>query len=638
MGLGSRFLAHDRPFVPYPLLEALLKFRFAPVIWSSSLSKAEQMRRVRVAGWLCAIGFGLLHSWVYLHDIRDVDGVSYLDMGDAMVRGDWATAVNTYWSPLYAAILGLAMAVLRPAPAWEYAVTQAVNFTAYLWALACFDFFLVTLLKSRREAADAPEESVSALPGWALFAIGYPVFIWSALYWHYFWLQSPDMIVAGLVFLAAAILLRIHRGPTGWIPFVALGCVLGLAYLSKAALFPLSFVFLAVAALVARRFQPGLIKAAAAMIVFLVIAFPWVLALSVSKQKLTFGESGRLNYAWFVNRAGRISHWPHWYGQAGYGTPIHPSRRILDEPAVYEFASPIGGSYPMWYDPSYWHEGLEPRFELRAQVKRLVESAKFYYELFSRGPQPGLLVAAITLYVLGSTRRTWWRSLLRDWPLYVPAVAALAMYSLVYVEGRYVAPFVLLLWFGALAGVRVRPGLGWERAGVGAAIGVALLTLAQISWSTAMDIGGRGSVRDFDGQLHSRVAERLWSVGVQPGDRIGVVGSGLNAARWARLARVKVIAEMPKPSQETFWNAGMATELRVVEAFCSTGANGIVAQYMPEGALGPEWTSLSGIDGYAYRRCERAARRSHQDLSARGGSAELMEFHARNQGHLPTPQ
>src|SRR5215470_106225 len=84
-----------------------------------AVSEAQQIRRVRLAGWLCAVGFGLLHSWIYLYDIRDVDGVSYLDMGDAFMKGDWSAAVNAYWSPLYAVILGLAVEAFRPSPVWE---------------------------------------------------------------------------------------------------------------------------------------------------------------------------------------------------------------------------------------------------------------------------------------------------------------------------------------------------------------------------------------------------------------------------------------------------------------------------------------------------------------------------------------
>lgn len=559
---------------------------------------------VRRIGRLGAVGFGLLHSWMYLHDIRDVDGVSYLDMGDAFLRGDWSTAVNAYWSPLYAAILGLVMAAVRPSPAWEYPVTQVVNFAVYLWALACFEIFLRALIRSEPDGTDAPEGSGAALPGWMLSAIGYPLFIWAALYWHYFWLQAPDMVVAGLVFIAAAILLRIHQGASNWQPFLSLGAVLGLAYLAKAALFPLSFVFLAVAVLAARDLRHGLTRGAAATVVFLLIASPWVAALSASKGRWTFGDSGRLNYAWFVNNSLRIDHWPHWQGQEGFGMPVHPSRRILEKPAIYEFASSVGGSFPMWYDPSYWYEGLEPRFEPRGQIRRLVKSAEFYHELFHRGPQPGLLVAVMVLYFVGWTGRGSWRNLLRRWPLYVPAVAACVMYSFVYVEGRYIAPFVLLLWLGVLAGVRLPPGPVWRRVEAGAVLSVVVLALGQIAWSTAMDFR-RYEARDLDGRLHARIADRLRSLGVQPGDRLGVIGSGFNAARWARLARVRVIAEMPDPEKEGFWRAGPATKLRVMEVFCSTGCDGVVAQYVPPGGLGPGWTPLPRVDGYAYRACSR---------------------------------
>ena len=41
---------------------------------------------------------GLLQAWAGRHSMQS-DGISYLDMGDAIVRGDWRMALNGYWSP-----------------------------------------------------------------------------------------------------------------------------------------------------------------------------------------------------------------------------------------------------------------------------------------------------------------------------------------------------------------------------------------------------------------------------------------------------------------------------------------------------------------------------------------------------------
>ena len=40
------------------------------------------------------------------------------------------------------------------------------------------------------------------------------------------------------------------------------------------------------------------------------------------------------------------------YGAAG-GHFVHPVRKLFDAPPIYEFATPLKGTSPVWYDPSY---------------------------------------------------------------------------------------------------------------------------------------------------------------------------------------------------------------------------------------------------------------------------------------------
>ena len=75
------------------------------------------------------------------------DGISYLDMGDAIIRGDWKMAINGYWSPLYPWLQGLAAWAIKPTPYWQFTVVHLVNFLIYLFALACFDTLLQALAR-----------------------------------------------------------------------------------------------------------------------------------------------------------------------------------------------------------------------------------------------------------------------------------------------------------------------------------------------------------------------------------------------------------------------------------------------------------------------------------------------------------
>ena len=568
--------------------------------------------RVRLACWLVALAFGLFHAWMYLHDIQDVDGISYLDLGDAYLRGDWATAINGYWSPLYAWLLGLAMLLLRPAPAWEVPTTQLVNLAIYVGALGCFDFLLRELLRSgTTDVDDAPEPS-TGLPAWALLPIGYALFVWSALYWQRFWLQTPDMLVASVVFVAAALLVRIRRGAGSWRLFATLGVVLGAGYLAKAAMFPLGFVFLGLAAVLAavRDRRRALPRTLLALATFLLVAAPLVVALSAAKGRVTIGDTGRLNYAWFVSQLRPVPDWrdwPQWSPGGELGTPEHGPRQLVESPRVYEFAAPVGGTYPPWYDPSYWHEGLRPPFDAALQLKRLNASVRFYFEWFAYGPQPGLLVVVVLLAVAGATRRPRARELLPHWYLVVPALAAAGMYALVNVEGRYVAPFVVVAWLGVLGGLRLPVSPWGARLAAGAAVAFVSLALGLSAVASVRDALGEPDP-DNDARTHVRVAAGLASVGVRPGAPTAFVGSWLSAMRWGRLARVRHVAEVPWKDAPTFWAADPEVQTQVVTALCSAGATVIVADKAPAEHATLGWSGVPGAPGYAYRRCTAGLR------------------------------
>ena len=97
--------------------------------------------RVRLAGWSIAVFVGLVESVLKRHTMSP-DGISYLDLGDAMFRRDWTMAINAYWSPLYPFLQGLALRLFRPSAYMEFTVVHVVNFLIYLFALVCFDLLL----------------------------------------------------------------------------------------------------------------------------------------------------------------------------------------------------------------------------------------------------------------------------------------------------------------------------------------------------------------------------------------------------------------------------------------------------------------------------------------------------------------
>src|SRR5437764_989626 len=163
--------------------EALEKTRPSSSTSNASAASAPvcNYRKLRICCWSLATALGALDAWA-VRSRMNPDGISYLDMGDAYMRGDWRMAINAFWSPLYSWILGAFIKILKPSPAWEYPLVHLVNFLIYVAALACFDFFMRSLIKHRRNTGIVSgTHEDHGLPEWALWVLGYSLFVWTSL-------------------------------------------------------------------------------------------------------------------------------------------------------------------------------------------------------------------------------------------------------------------------------------------------------------------------------------------------------------------------------------------------------------------------------------------------------------------------
>ena len=121
---------------------------------SFGAERAYLRRRERLC-WLVALALGFLQAWGRRHISADgllyvgADSISYLDQADAWLRGDWRTAVNAMWSPLYPWLLGLVLRVCRPSPYQEFTAARLLNFLIYAGALAAFAYCLRGLISIR---------------------------------------------------------------------------------------------------------------------------------------------------------------------------------------------------------------------------------------------------------------------------------------------------------------------------------------------------------------------------------------------------------------------------------------------------------------------------------------------------------
>ena len=532
---------------------------------------------IRIAFWTIAVLSGGAQTWYTRHRIL-TDGISYLEIAQQYAGGHWQAALNAYWSPLYSWVIAAYLAIFHPSPYWQVSALHVVNFVAFLASCWIFEKFL-------NELTDVT----------AVKAIGYVTILHAGLLMVGIGFGSPDMIALFLTCLAAWLTLKIARSQSPGIYFAGLGATLGLGYLDRTAFAPLSAVYVLAAAFLLTKRPVGM--AAVCVACFAVVAAPFAIALSMKRGALTLGESGKLNYGWEVVGARRSTHWQ---GEPGdLGKPVHPTRMLLMSPVpVYEFAEPVAGSYPPWYDASYWYQGIAPHFKLMEQMRVLGLNVRTM--LIYLATTPAFLVCLLA--VLWSRKRPR-----MNWALILPVAAGIAMYCIVFIDKRYIAGFFAVLWMTVLSGVSLPK---WKYTDVSAQALALLFVAALLVWlrpAFAMSVKDAVSGHEGEANVSWMMAQRFSELGVKPGERIAYIGSTMSAD-WVRLAQAKVVAEVPirwdrgtrlmntvEPNEEStirFFQLDKADRAKVYQAFRSAGAQLAVTTRIPAGGKAADWTRV----------------------------------------------
>jgi hypothetical protein len=547
----------------------------------------------RLLFWSAALFIGALQTWAHRHDCTP-DGISYIELGWAGARSGLAHLVSGYWSPLYPFLLSLEFRIFSPTPRFEFVAVHLLNLLLFIGTIACFELFLKEWILARRGTSPSTTES-EELSGRAVWLWGCVLFLWATEFWPGPSLITPDLCVALLTFLATALLLRIRRGRASWPVFLALGALLGLSYLAKTAMFFVAPVFLFSAFALWRRsgisVHAAALRTLLAAIIFTCLALPFMHTLSVQKGRLTIGDAGRINYVEYVNRA---TLWVHWEGEpAGTGIPAHPTRKVFSDPAVFEFAEPVPGTYPPWYDPSYWYEGVQPSFAPRNQAWAMFRTANAYLRFISRSGALWLVLAAVWLFWKKTFR--WGRLAPGTWLALLPSAATLATYEMVHVENRFVAPFALLVLLGALTKVLFKETAGpWNAKRL--PLIIILAPALAIVWSAGRDM--TLLVRNAPDEQWE-TAQQLHGLGISEGEQIATFGTGLGAA-WAHLAGVRIIGEIPDKELPRFVAADAARKAKIFELLSSLGATAVVT-WNPAVANSSEgWRTIPGTHYFVW--------------------------------------
>lgn len=377
-------------------------------------------RKIRLASWGIIVAMGALQAYAHRYAVSP-DGISYLDLSDAVVTGRWSDLLNTYWSPLYPFLIGLARLVFGTGARNEVAILHAVNFACFAAMCAGFEYFIIQIF-----SLSARTRGTVLRGAWGT-ACTYALFGTVALTLVPLELTTPDLLSSAAVFVALGALLRLHDDtyPRRRQAAVLLGLSLGLGALAKAFLVPWSIVcFVALGVALRRR---ALAPLGIALGVWAVFVVSWTVALSAHAGRFTFGDAGRLTYAWYVN------------GQDPPSLRVVPlgARRLETEMLLPDvgITDSAQGTDPMWYDPARW-AAIKPQFSIKQQILAIIVVSTTFFS--------SIWIALYVFYLFAvapeGSRKPAWRA---GWIVFVPCAAGIFGYMMVLLTARYIAAFTL---------------------------------------------------------------------------------------------------------------------------------------------------------------------------------------------------
>jgi len=515
-------------------------------------------------------------------------------MSDAFLRHNWHLLVNPIWSPLYPFLIGLATWLTRPSAQCEVIIVHVLNCVIFVGALASFEFLLRQVISVLGlENAGNDKDSVARLPLWTWQLLGYSVFAWSTL--GMIWaprMISPDLCVAIFVYLDAGLLLRLRAGAERSRTCLLLGLTLGLGYLAKAILFPMAFVFMAIALFMIREWRKAVLHLAATCFVFGAISAPLLISMSSRVGRPSYSEAGNLNYVWHVNGFNPYLASPPPYLK-------HPMTLFHRSPNVFGFREPIAYTYPPRQDMEYWSAGVTAVITVGDQLRAIGTNLGFLFADYHIVPMWGLIGLGLIVVLTSSNTSRRFEKVVRSWPLFVSGVAAPMLYLLVNVEPRYVAPFLLLVLLGLFPGIFLQDRKDIARRAAISAVVISSFLMLLTALIVSYHLAGFSTAED--GALWLQIGKSLNTAGVRPGEEVAIIGDSSDGCRWARMARVRIVAQILRADVSDFWRvSGPGVKAEVYDAFARAGAKAVVAEDRPPSGRFADWQRLGDTHYYVH--------------------------------------
>jgi hypothetical protein len=558
-----------------------------------------------------------------LYDTFQIDGdaIAYMDIGDYLRAHQWAGIVNGYWHPMYPAFLSLGHALFHATLATELRAYYFVNLAIFLLEMLAMVAFTDSIIRLRQKGNREPQASEAQrflLDRHAMRYLGLALLVIASQRELSLGKVRPDALLQAFLLFALAALLT-HLA-TARLRYAALmGLALGCAYLTKS--FAFVFAFLCILVLAAFRWlwlrhSPARIVPAAliAFACFAAVAGPYVAALSRQHHRLDFGDSGSLNFAWYVGGTEKMHLQPYMTSQFGSAEVHlkHPERELLHSPQVLSYAELPYGTYPDWFDTTYWNDQIKPHFTLRREISRASRNCVLVVRYLFNHPEALILLAL--LLALGARLTLPWKPRAHNssappanafWlvPLAL-GVLIWGIYATVNTEERYVTVAyltIILTLFATLRqpDVKSNPSSFWtERSEVQnlrssnlrptASALILLLALLATGESLRTVLEDRrqlsitGHPYSWTSPTQTHVAESLRSLGVRPGDTIACVGFNacLEDPYYARLDGVRILTEIYDRDTPVYpFLAALPNRDQVIATVRAQGARVLIADF-----------------------------------------------------------
>lgn len=580
----------------------------------------SRWRRLLVVYLLVLVPIGWLATKYEPYQV-DGDAVSYMDIADLLHAHRWAGAVNGYWHPLYPALLVCAQVLLHPTRWNELGAYYVVNYAVFGLQIAAMLLFVAGLTRLRRRMGVAAGEPLLSRTGLSFVGVG--LIVIAAQRELSMGKIRPDALLQALMLLAFAMLMEALATESLAYPAL-MGLFFGLAYLTKS--FALLVALLSIALLVVyqawlqrRRLARVIAGGALAFVVFAAVAGPYIAALSRQKHRFDFGDSGSLNYAWYSGGVEKMHLEPWMTKSFGPATVklVHPEQQLLASPGIYSYRAEPYGTYPDWFDTTFFNERIVPHTNwpvlLRRDARNVVLVVRYVLDHPEAWVLLILLLAGGARLRFGSWRRGFWL------PMILLGTAMWMIYGIVNIEERYVTLAYLVVVMPVFAVLRLpasapdEQSARWRSCMRPVAAGMAaLLAVLAAGQSLRIALEQRREESALPHPWYSPemvgAAQGLQAMGVQPGDEIACMGAMacLNQNYWARLAGVRILTEVYNPNGNLFEQfAGLPNRQQVYDVLKGQGAKVLVAQFDP-GAVSADspaaagWVRLGGTTLYAH--------------------------------------